>query len=108
MGFASVWSGAVASNLPTISSQDTDTAKFCHGSDKGSLESSRVGCKQVHGGLGTIIGEQSLIRGEQPFSLLKTLVVIIVESVWSCRVHINGDSGIDSRRTHLSELKSIS
>lgn len=99
--------GAIQSNFTFIASEDANSSQLGDGSNESVLKSFGIGCEEVHGRLGSWIGEQSLIRGEQALPLLEVLEVDVVKCPWCVGVHVNGDSGVHLQGTHLSQLQSI-
>lgn len=89
---------AVLPDLALVTGLHADPAELDHGSSKGPEEAALVGRKLLHHRPRQQIGEQHLVRGEEPFALQQVPVVDIVEDRRGEGVHVDGDGGADVAR----------
>ncbi|KAF7828638.1 scarecrow-like protein 32 [Senna tora] len=91
---------AIGTNLAIPGSLDSHSTQLSDGSHEVVVENFRTLGKRIDSRLGPGIRKEDLVGGEKAFSLLKILVIRIVEFSWSGRVHVDCYPGIHVSRAH--------
>lgn len=102
-----VYSGTIASNFSLVSSLNPNPTKLCNSSHKGMSKGCVVCCKEVDNVPCSGVCEQTLVRSKQPSSLLKVLVVHVIESLRRAWVQCNCSSWVYVFRTLFPEAHCI-
>lgn len=98
---------AIGTNFPIPRSLHSHTTQFGDGSHKVGVEIVGITGKRIDSGPGPWVRKEDLVGGEKAFSLLKILVIHIVECSWSGRVHVDGYRRIHVSRAHLLQLDRV-
>lgn len=89
-----VYSSTIASNFSLLSSLNPNPTELCNSSHKGMSKGCVICCKEVDHVPCSGVGEQTLVRSKQPSSLLKVLVVHVIESLRRAWVQCNCSSRV--------------
>lgn len=94
----------IGTNFPISCSLNSNATQFGHSSHKVGVENVGTGSKGINGVPRPWVREEDLVRGEEALSLLKVLVINIVEFTRSCWVHVDGNPRIHVSWAHLLQL----
>lgn len=81
-------------NLALRASLDTDPTKLPHSSSKSGIEVSGVVGEIEDGGLGSRVGEENLVGGEEALAGDQVLKIGIIEGLWGVKVESDDDTWI--------------
>lgn len=94
----------IGTNFPISRSLNSNTTQFGHSSHKVGVENVATRSEGINCVSGPWVREEDLVRGKEALSLLKVLVINVVEFTRSGWVHVDGNPRIHVPWAHLLQL----